>query len=158
LSAAGDAQGALREYDEAARGGLRTPELRAAQGIALVAVGNRVAGEAALKGARAASPDLPDAGDKLRVIAAPSGKNEEARDLFGQALAADPDHADALYNHAKVSMMLKDAATAERDVARLAEKHPGYPSTWFLQAHLLIARGEKEKAKAIVKDFLARSQ
>jgi Flp pilus assembly protein TadD len=156
LYLAGDAPGALAEVDAAMRMGYRTPEVLATRGIALAATGDRAGAERDLRDAVAGDPKIVEAWNKLGILAAQGGRNEEARDLFGRALAADADNADALYNHAQASMMLKDRATAERDVARLLEKHPAYPKTWYLKAHLLIASGDREGAKAVVRSFLAR--
>jgi predicted Zn-dependent protease len=95
--------------------------------------------------------------NKEGIAKAQEGKNEEARDLFAKALAADPDNPDALCNHAKVSLMLKDPEAAQRDIDRLDAKHPNFPLTWLPKARLLLTKGDRDGARAVVKGFLAHS-
>jgi arylsulfatase A-like enzyme/Flp pilus assembly protein TadD len=156
--AQGDGPGAVKEYNEAIRLGLATPAVRAALAAALAATGDAAGAEAGLRAAVQADPSLTEAWNKLGVLAARAGRREEARDHYAKAMVADPDNAEALFNHARLSMVLGDRAAAVRDVDRLAAKHPEYPATRYLRAHLLAQDGDAEGARRVLKDLLARPQ
>jgi arylsulfatase A-like enzyme/predicted Zn-dependent protease len=157
LAAGGDAKEAIAEYNEAVKRGLRTPAVLAALGTTLLETGDENGAEASLRAAVDADPKLADGWNQLGILLDKSGRRAEALSAFSRAIDAQGNHADALFNRAKLELLGKNLAAARKDLDRLRASHPGYASGEFLQAHLCVAEGDVAGAKAALTKFLAMS-
>ena len=77
-------------------------------------------------------------------------------EAFSHALNASPDHPDALFNRAKLELLLSDLPAARRDVDRLEKTNPGYSAGLFLDAHLCVAEKNQAGARAALTKLLAQ--
>jgi len=101
-----DVAGAQREYEEAVRLRLASPGLYGALGVTREAMGDTAGAQAALRKAVKAEPRLAVAWRELGVLAEKGSHWTEARRLYERALAAEPDGADTLFDHARVCLRL----------------------------------------------------
>jgi Tfp pilus assembly protein PilF len=74
------------------------------------------------------------------------GENEQAIDLFKKALLRRP-IPQASYNLALAYERTGRNDDAERELARLVERHPGYAEAHFALARLCLKRGDTPKAR-----------
>jgi choline-sulfatase len=155
LAAKGDAIGAIHEYNEAIKLGLKTPKVLAALGATLLDTGDKAGAETSMRAAVETDPKFADGWNQLGTLLDKSGRRLEALAAFTHALDAQPDHADALFNRAKLELLAKDIPAARRDVNRLLAAHPDYAAGEFLNAHLCVAEGNPAGAKTALTKFLA---
>ena len=95
--------------------------------------------------------------NKLGIVREKAGRRDDARQAYEKAVEAAPGYADALFNHAKISLLLGDRSTAGREVRALIAKHPDYRSALFLLAHVLLAEGDKPGAREALERFLGQA-
>jgi arylsulfatase A-like enzyme/tetratricopeptide (TPR) repeat protein len=155
LAARGESAAAVKEYETAIKLGPRTAPVVAALGTAQIAASNYADGEKNLRAAVAADPKLADGWNQLGIFLDQTGRRPEALDAFSRALAAQPDHADALFNRAKLELLDKNVPEARRDVDSLLKAHPTYPPGRFMEAHVCAAEGNPSGADAALTAFLA---
>ncbi len=134
----------------------RSAETHFALGNALAAQGDVAGAESELRAAVAADPKMADGWNKLGILLDKSKRRPEALAAFSRALEASPDHPDALFNRAKLEMLVDDIGSARRDLDRLLRTHSDYPAARFLEAHLCVAEKNNDGAKAALKKFLAQ--
>jgi arylsulfatase A-like enzyme/cytochrome c-type biogenesis protein CcmH/NrfG len=149
-----DFQEAVHEYQEAMRLGIESPLLRAALGAALADGGDAARAERELRLALQEAPKIAMAWNKLGILAEKKERKEEAIRFYEKALEAEPDFADALFNHAKLTLILGDLEQARQNLERLLKVHPSYPLAHYLKAHLCIADGDPECARRSLNQFL----
>ncbi len=155
LATMGDPGGAAKEYGETMRLGLRTPVVRTSLGSALLDSGDLSGAEAELRAAVDADPEFADGWNKLGIVLDKTERRPEALGSFSRALEVHPDHADALFNRAKIELLENDLTGARRDVDRLLATHGDYAAGRFLEAHLCVAEGNESAAKSALTKFLA---
>jgi arylsulfatase A-like enzyme/tetratricopeptide (TPR) repeat protein len=155
LFAMGDATGALASYREAARRGLDAPSFHAAFGVALSAAGETVAARAALERAVAGDPALADAWVELGALEEREGDPFAARERYARALAAAPSHAGALFHDVRACIRLGLLDEALARARGLLDAHPEQSAGRFLEAQVLLARGENAAARRALERFLA---
>jgi tetratricopeptide (TPR) repeat protein len=91
----------------------------------------------------------------LGILLDRSKRRSDALGAFSRALELEPDHADALFNRAKLELLGSQLPEARRDVDRLRKAHPDYSQGLFLDAHLCQAENNPAGAKAALTEFLA---
>jgi len=155
LAAQGDTAGAMTEYESAMKRGLNTPPVLAALGTMQLASGDDAGAEKSLRAAVTADPGFADGWNQLGILLDRTRRRPEAIDAFSKALDAQPDHADALFNRARIEVLAKDLPAARKDVERLLRAHPDNPQGRFLEANLCVAEGNPGGAKTALTRFLA---
>lgn len=75
-----------------------------------------------------------------------TGALEPAAEYYAAAVAADPQHAKALYNLALVNYELKNFGKAELTLERLFLLNPADTAAYELYGHTLLGRGQADKA------------
>lgn len=153
-----DFQGAVSAYQDAMRLGIETPSIRAALGAAFADAGDATHAERELRSAVKEDPKIAMAWNKLGILAEKENRKDEAIICYEKALEAEPDFADALFNLAKVNLLLGDLEQANQNLERLLKIHPSYPLAYYLKAHLCIAAGDRECARKSLKQFLKHSR
>jgi len=152
-------QGKLPEAAKAFRAALalnpQSADTHYALGNVLVAQGDTAGGETELRAAVAADPKMADGWNKLGILLDKSKRRPEALQAFTKALDASPDHADALFNRAKLELLEDYLVDARRDLDRLLKKHDDYAAGRYLEAHLCMAEKNTDGAKAALEKFLA---
>jgi tetratricopeptide (TPR) repeat protein len=98
---------------------------------------------------------MADGWNKLGIVLDKSRRRPEALQAFTRALDASPDHADALFNRAKLELLNDQVAEARRDLDRLMKSHEDYAAARFLEAHLCMAEKNPAGAKTALNKFLA---
>jgi len=109
-----------------------------------------------LRKAVKAEPRLAVAWRELGVLAEKGSHWTEARRLYERALAAEPDGADTLFDHARVCLRLGDRAAARRSAEHLMKSHPKYAASAYLKGSLLLAEGDRNGARRSLEEFLAQ--
>ena len=117
--------------------------------------GDEASAENELRAAVSADPKLADAWNKLGILYDKAKKRPEALDAFSKALDASPDHADALFNRAKIELLETYLVDARRDVDHLLQKHDDYAAGHYLNAHLCMAEKNPAGAKAALTKYLS---
>ncbi len=149
-----DFQGAVQEYQEALQLGIDTPLLRAALGAALLDGGDEVRAERELHRAVREDPNIARAWNKLGILAEKKDLEKEAINYYEKALVAEPDFPDALFNYAKLSLLMGNLDQADQILERLLESHSSYPLAHYLKAHLCIADKDADCARRSLNQFL----
>jgi tetratricopeptide (TPR) repeat protein len=98
---------------------------------------------------------MADGWNMLGILLDKSKQRSDALVAFSHALEVDPDHADALFNRAKIELLESKLPEARRDVDRLRKAHSDYASGLLLDAHLCEAEKNTAGAKAALTEFLA---
>jgi len=153
------AQGKLPEAAKAFRAALAlnpgNAETHYALGNVLSDQGDVAGAEAELRAAVAANPKMADGWNKLGIVLDKTKRRPEALTAFTHALDIDADHADALFNRAKVELLEDYLVDARRDLDRLLKAHDDYAAGRYLEAHLCMAEKDTPGAKAALTKFLA---
>ena len=90
------------------------------------------------------------------VVAARRGDMNEAKRLFDNVLAVDPNHVRARLNRCTVLMVEQDHHTALDDVQHLLEAHPNLDLARLRRGEIMMSLGEWEEAESNFRDVLSR--
>jgi putative PEP-CTERM system TPR-repeat lipoprotein len=105
------------------------------------------------------TPELAKGAPALLVARADAllalGKNDDAKAAYEQALAADPNGGDARVGLARLALMQKDSALAQRYVEEAIAKDPKNPEVFMFKGAMLRAAGKGEEALAAYDQALA---
>lgn len=156
LYATRDYRGAIAEYREAMRFGKDNALVRAALGLALAATGDTAGAEVSLLSAVELDPGLTGAWVTLGLLSEKARNAAQARERYERALAADPAQLDALFNHARVCLGLRDVGAAAKDLESLRWTAPDDPRTFLVEGMVRIASGDREGARRSLNACLSR--
>ena len=152
-------QGKLDESAKAFRAALAlnpsSAKTQYALGNVLAAQGDTAGAVDELRAAVASDPKLVEGWNALGIVLDKSKRRAEALDAFSRALEVNPDHADALFNRAKLELMNLQLKDARRDLDRLLKARADYAPGLFLEAHLCDAEKNPAGVKASLTKFLA---
>ena len=81
------------------------------------------------------------------------GEFERATELLKEALEFEPDDASLHLFYARQLIMMKKYDEAEEKIARIENLYPDKLGIQYSRAYIFAAKGEKEKALAIIKDL-----
>ena len=84
-----------------------------------------------------------------------TGKIEEAKQAFDQALALNPDSGDALLGQARYAILKQDKTNAERLINEAVAKDPKNPDVLMAQGTMLRTQGKYDEALAVFDKTLA---
>jgi len=133
----------------------KSAETHYALGNVLADQGDMGGAERELRIAVAAAPAMADGWNKLGILLDRSKRRPEALEAFTKALNAAPDHADALFNRAKLELLEDYIVDARRDLDRLLRAREDYAAGRYLEAHLCMAEKNTPGAKEALNKFLA---
>jgi predicted O-linked N-acetylglucosamine transferase (SPINDLY family) len=97
-----------------------------------------------------------DGAANLAIAAEACGRLDEAKDLYAQALALEPDHLRALNNCALIAAQEGRWADALPLAARCVQKAPGEPQLWLNHADVLLAARDYSTACDVLAEATER--
>ena len=131
--------------------------LRLTRGIALVALGQPERARSELEGTRRAGKMTAEAASWLAVAEALTGRRAEAAELTSRLLGAQAPHAVALLARARLDLLDRDAAAAERRLREALARDPDLSLARRELATLLLSSDRAAEAKELLGAGLARS-
>jgi len=84
----------------------------------------------------------------LGLIAAQAGRNEQAAELIGRAIAINPNMPDAHFNHGNVLLALRRLEQALASFDKAVRLKPGYLEAWANRGSVLLALARFDQALA----------
>ena len=84
-----------------------------------------------------------------------TGRVEDAKQAFDQAVALSPDSGDALLGQARYAIVKQDKASAERYISEAVAKDPKNPDVLMAQGTMLRTQGKSDEALAFFDKALA---
>ncbi len=125
-------------------------------GQAHAALGDAAAAEKMFRGALDKDGHDAEAANQMGLLLARQNRNEEARKYFQQAITSRKDHTSAINNLGVLYMQMDqvdDAMAAFRYGIELA---PDYDTLYLNLARVYVRSGQREKAREILQQLLAR--
>lgn len=154
LFAKNDLAGAVRECREAIRLKLDGPAVHDGLGIILEASGDLDGAERSYRKAVEVDPSYGESWNHLGIVLEKRDRLEEARGAYTRAVDANPADDGALFNRAKVSLRLKNYASATRDAESLLARTPAHGAVRFLLARIRFESGDRSGAARMLDEFL----
>lgn len=142
LEEAGDADGALADYDRAVFAAPGSVQARLSRGTLLARAGRTPAAQADFEAALALDPDSAEAHNGLGNLKKAAGDAEGALRSYSRAIAAKPDYADALYNRGLLRSETGDAPGARRDFDAAIRIAPDNAAAWHNRGVLRHKQGD----------------
>jgi arylsulfatase A-like enzyme len=130
LIESGRPQDAVQMLEEAAKGGIATPEIPARLGAAYLAAGNPARAAATLAPLVARSEGGLDAVNTLGIARSQLGRFDEGRRLFAQVLKQSPDSATTWNNLGLLEMSARRPREAAQAFERAVAADPRFGPAW----------------------------
>ncbi len=151
---AGRRDDALASYRRAIADGEAGAGVHAALGSSLADLGRLAEARRVLEKAVTLEGAGADVRNRLGIVCERLEDPAAAAQHYRQALQLDPDHADALFNRAKLDLVSGRVEAAAAGVERLLARHSGYPLGRYLEAQVRLGQGRPTDAAVALRAFL----